>query len=124
MSNPTVIRRPSAAEITSIIGAEDRVRGELHVSGCARIDGVIRGNVERHGNLACAIVGASGHVRGDIHVHSIWIEGQVIGTIEATGHVEIAATATVEADISYGTLGIAAGAQVSGRLRCPRAEEA
>lgn len=124
MSNPAVMRRPTAAEITSIIGVEDRVRGELHVSGCARIDGVIRGSVERHGSRARAIVGTSGHVRGEIHVHSIWIDGQVIGTIEAEGHVEIAATATVEADISYGTLSIAAGAQVSGRLRCPRAEEA
>lgn len=124
MSKPPVNRRPTAAEITSVIGAEDRIRGELHVSGCARIDGVIRGSVERQGYQACAVVGTSGHVRGDIHVHSIWIEGQVVGTVEATGHVEIAATATVEADISYGTLSIAAGAQVSGRLRCPRAEEA
>lgn len=124
MSDSAVNRRPAAAEITSVIGAEDRIRGELHVSGCARIDGVVRGSIERQGDQACVIVGTSGHVRGDIHVHSIWIEGQVLGTIEAAGHVEIAATASVEADIRYGTLGIAAGAQVSGRLRCPRAEEA
>lgn len=123
MSNPVVSRRPATAEITSVIGAEDRVRGELHVSGCARVDGVVRGSIERHGDQACLIIGTSGHVRGDIHVHSIWIEGQVVGTIEAVGHVEIAATASIEADISYGTLSIAAGAQVSGRLRCPRTEE-
>lgn len=124
MNKPPAIRQPAATEITSTIGVEDRVRGELHVSGCARIGGVVRGSIVRHGNEACVIVGTSGHVRGDVRVHSIWIEGQVVGTIEATGHVEIAATATVEADISYGTLGIAAGAQVSGQLHCPRAEEA
>ncbi len=68
------------------------------------------------------MIGASGHVRGDIRVHSVWIEGQVIGSIEATGHVDIAPTATVAADISYGTLRIGAGAHVDGRLRCPYAE--
>lgn len=116
MKNPPVIPRPPAAGITSTIGVVDRIRGELHVAGCARIDGVLRGSVRRHGEQACVIVGTSGHVRGDVRVHSIWIEGQVIGTIEATGHVEIASTATVDADIRYGTLAIAAGARVSGRL--------
>lgn len=123
MKNPPLVRRPAAAEITSVIGVEDRVRGELHVAGCARIDGVLRGSVERHGDRAWLVVGTSGHVRGDLRVHSVWIEGQVIGTIEATSHVEIAETATVDADIHYGTLTIAAGAQVSGRLYSARIDE-
>lgn len=123
MKNPPVVRRPASTEITSVIGIEDRVRGELHVAGCARIDGVLRGSVERYGDRACVIIGTSGHVRGDVRADSVWIEGQVIGTIEASGHVEITSTATVDADIRYGTLVIAAGAQVSGRLSGPRFDE-
>lgn len=123
MSNPAVIRRPpAAAEITSTIGGTDRIRGELHVGGCARVDGVIRGSVERGSDTAQLVVGPGGHVRGDIRVHDAWIEGQVVGRIEATGHVDIAATATVEADIDYGTLRISAGAEVNGALRCPATE--
>lgn len=124
MSKRPAIRQSDITEVTSIVGAGDRIRGELHVAGCARIDGVVRGNIERHGNDACAIVSPGGHVRGDIHVHSIRIEGQVVGRVEATGHVEIAASATVDADLQYGTLAIAAGAQVNGRLYGPWSEEA
>lgn len=123
MSKRPAIRQSDLTAVTSVVGAGDRIRGELHVAGCARIDGVVRGSIERHGNDACAIVSAGGHVRGDIHVHSIRIEGQVVGRVEATGHVEITASATVDADLQYGTLTIAAGAQVNGRLYGPLSEE-
>lgn len=124
MSDPYAVPRPpTSGEITSTIAVEDRVRGELHVGGCARVDGVLRGSIERSGgDWPRLVIGASGHVRGDIRVHSVWIEGQVVGSIEATGHVDIAPTARVAADISYGTLRIGAGARVDGQLRCPRAE--
>lgn len=123
MSNPAVIRRPPAAgEITSTIGAADRIRGEFHVGGCARVDGVVRGSIERGNDGSRLVIGPGGYVRGDIRVHDVWIEGQVVGRVEATGHVDIAATATVEADIEYGTLQIGAGAEVNGTLRCPATE--
>jgi len=115
-------RAPGPAEVTSTIGARDRIRGELHVGGCVRIDGVIRGDIEHIGPDARVIVGTGGYVQGDVRVHSIWIRGQVLGKIEAAGHVDIAADAVVHADITYGTLRIGAGAAVTGRLRCPEAE--
>lgn len=113
---------PRPSEVTSTIGAQDRIRGELHVGGCVRIDGVVRGDIEHIGPRAGVILGPGGHVRGNVRLHSIWIEGQLIGTIEADGHVDIAPGAVVHADIAYGTLRIGAGAEVSGRLRCPEAE--
>lgn len=113
---------PGGGEITSTIGASDRIRGELHVGGCVRIDGVVRGDIDCIGSRARLILGPESHVRGNVKIHSIWIEGQLIGDIEAEGHVEIAPGAMVQADIRYGTLSIGAGAQVTGRLRCPMAE--
>lgn len=115
---PDTPRRPIAPEITSTLGVRDRVRGELHVGGCVRIDGVVRGDIEHIGPHASVILGAEAHVRGNVRLHSIWIEGQLIGDIEASGHVDIAPGAVVEADIRYGTLSIGAGAEVTGQLSC------
>ena len=75
----TVQQRPRPNEITTRIGAPDRVRGELHVGGCARIDGVVRGSIERASDTSRAILGPGGHIRGEIRVHSIWIDGEVVG---------------------------------------------
>jgi len=120
--SPQSPRPPGPADVTSTIGANDRIRGELHVGGCVRIDGVIRGDIEHIGPESRVIIGPGGYVRGDARLHSIWIEGQLLGTIEASGHVDIASGAVVHADITYGTLRIGAGAAVTGRLRCPEAE--
>lgn len=115
-------RMPSAAEVSSNIGSHDRIRGDLHVGGCVRIDGVIRGNIDHIGPYASVILGSGGHVRGNARLHSIWIEGQFVGDIQATGHVDIAPGAVVHADIRYGTLRIGAGAEVIGRVHCPETD--
>jgi len=120
--SPQTPRSPGPGEVTSTIGAQDRVRGDLHVGGCVRIDGVIRGNVDHLDPHATAIVGPRGHVSGSIRVRNVWIEGQVVGDVRADGHVEIAPGAVVKGDIAYGTLRLSAGAEVNGQLRCARAE--
>lgn len=120
--SPQTPRSPGPGEVTSTIGAQDRVRGDLHVGGCVRIDGVVRGDIDHIGPGAVAIIGPRGHVRGNVRLHSIWVEGQLVGDIQAEGHVEIAPGAVVSADIAYGTLRISAGAEVNGHLRCPQAE--
>lgn len=113
---------PGGSEVTSTIGRKDRVRGELHVGGCVRIEGIVRGSIEPIGDDARAIIVHGAHLEGRVRLHSIWIEGEVVGDIEASGHVDIAPGAVVHADISYGSLSIGAGAEVVGRLHCPWAE--
>lgn len=115
-------RAPGADEFSSRIGVRDRIRGELHVGDCVRIDGVIRGDIDQIAPHARVSVGPDAHIRGSVRIHSIWIEGQVTGEIEASGHVDIGPGAVVDANIAYGTLRIGAGAEVNGRLRCPEAE--
>jgi cytoskeletal protein CcmA (bactofilin family) len=58
-----------------------------------------------------------------VKVARVRIEGNVVGSLEVDGHVEITASAKIDADvITYGSISIDAGARVNGTLRCRHAD--
>jgi len=111
-------RHATEEDVTSILGRRDRTRGDVHVSGGLRVDGVVRGNIEPGGNDAAVLVSPGGHVEGRIRAQRVRVEGHVSGSMIIEGHVDVMPRAVIEGDISYGSMSIAAGAVVNGRVHC------
>jgi cytoskeletal protein CcmA (bactofilin family) len=95
----------------SFVGAEVTVGGDI--AGCAQLH--IDGRID--GNICCAslVLGAGGTVAGNIVAETVRLAGLVEGAVEATT-VMLESSARVRGDITYGTIAIAAGAQIEGRL--------
>lgn len=60
------------------------------------------------------MVGEEGQVEGEVQVKDLYISGTVKGTVRATGRVEIASGARVEADVDTPVLVVEEGAHFSG----------
>jgi cytoskeletal protein CcmA (bactofilin family) len=96
--------------ITSVLGPDLTITGNIIAKGEAKIDGEIHGDV--HGTYV--IVGAQGRITGGIIAEEIVVGGQVMGSIRGT-HVMLQSSSQVEADISYESLVIEQGASFEGR---------
>ena len=101
----------------SFIGPEVTVTGDIATSGQLHVDGKVTGDV-RCGSLT---QGESGEVRGNIFAEEARLAGLVDGAVEA-GTLSLEPTARVTGDVLYGSLGIAAGAQIEGRFKRRRGE--
>lgn len=104
-------------DITSEISGHERCRGDLFVGQGLRIRGVVHGNIEPLTQDTTLIVASGGHVEGQIQATRARIEGSVTGGLEIAGHLEITATAVIAGDITYGSLSIARGARLQGKLQ-------
>lgn len=115
---PLEVRRVTDADITTVLGRQDRTRGDLHLGGGVRVNGVVRGNIEPAADGCAVIVSAGGYVEGDVHVARARIDGSVSGALNIEDHLEVTAGAVIDGDITYGSMSIEAGASVNGYVRC------
>lgn len=115
-------RHASDADVTSIIGVRDRARGDCHIGGGLRVDGVLRGNVVASSDDAVLIVSPNARVEGDVHVTRARLDGHVTGTVTVDGHIDVRAGAVVEGDVRYGSMAIETGASITGTLTALRIE--
>lgn len=101
----------------TIIDEFTEVHGRLVSSTSLRIDGKVIGNVEasQDNNVSIAI-GKSGFVQGDIYAYRIFIAGKVTGNIYCTERVELHDGAEVTGDVTYGQIGVEAGAKLNGMM--------
>lgn len=102
----------SQQEITTIIGENFQLNGELSGSEVIRIDGKVIGNVKVTRGV---ILGENSLVTGDIETNSAIIYGTVNGNIK-TLQLEIKKTGQVNGDIKTETLEVELGAQYNGKL--------
>ncbi|HBE79118.1 MAG TPA: cell shape determination protein CcmA [Firmicutes bacterium] len=108
-------------KVDTLVGKECSFKGNLEAPGGAlRIDGYYEGELHIGGDL---IVGESGKVVGDIVARNIIIAGEVRGSIEARGKLELAPTAKVTGDSKMVILVIEDGAYLQGMcMPLPRGE--
>ena len=102
----------SLQEITTIIGENFQIDGELNGTEVIRIDGKVKGNVKVTKGV---ILGENSVVTGDIETNSAIIYGTVNGSIK-TLQLEIKKTGKVNGDIKTETLEVELGAQYNGKL--------
>lgn len=82
--------------INTLLGAGSSIRGDLNVSGFARIDGDIDGSIQATGRV---IIGENSRVRGDVQGQIVTVGGVVEGDVIAQEGVDILSTGTVIGDI-------------------------
>lgn len=84
------------AKISSIIGADMVVGGNIRAKEGVRVEGSVTGDVETEGAL---IISASGSVKGNVKGSSIFIGGSLEGDLTSSGRTEVVSTGKVIGNI-------------------------
>lgn len=79
-------------KISSIVGADMVVEGNIRARETVRIEGSITGNVETEGAL---IISATGKVKGNIKGSGVVVGGVLEGDLSSTGKTEVISTGKV-----------------------------
>ncbi len=112
-----MFKRLRAPRITTVIGKETQITGDLHFTGGLHIDGSVCGDISATADdLATLTVSEEGKIEGDVRVANILLNGTVIGDIYGSERVELAEKAKVTGTVYYNLLEMAIGAEVNGKL--------
>lgn len=84
------------AKISSVIGADMVVEGDIRAKDAVRVEGKVTGDVETEGAL---IISSSGAVKGNVKGSSIIIGGSLEGDLTSGGRTEVASTGKVIGNI-------------------------
>jgi cytoskeletal protein CcmA (bactofilin family) len=109
--------KSGAAAIDSLLGASTRIQGDLLFGGGLHLDGSVTGSVKPVGEGPTRLViGETGIVEGSCEAQVVELHGTVKGDIRASQRVVMGARAKVEGNLHYGTIEMAAGATIKGKL--------
>ncbi len=104
--------------ITTLVGADTKVVGNLLFGQGCHVAGVVQGDVmgkdEKKAELTMA---QSGRIEGNAHAARMLIEGTVVGDLSCAGTVSLGTSARVEGSIEYEEIEIEKGAVVTGLLK-------
>ena len=118
---PTTARRSATREVKeSVISSEITITGKIDGAGHVRIAGRFEGDVHIEGNLT---VDAGAKVTGSVRADSVAIGGEIEGNIESAESVEILSTGVLNGDLKAGTLTVASGSRMRGRVEFGWGEE-
>lgn len=101
----------SGEAITSVLGKNLRVNGEMRFKGKARLDGIVEGNI--HGEHL--VLSETGRVHGDLELVSLVCHGTVEGNIRAQ-QVTAHKTASVHGNLTAVSLSVEPGARLHGEI--------
>jgi len=110
-------KKLKSASVSSIIGQQTEVSGDISFEGRLHINGTVRGKVSaKNDDRAMLTLSGSGSIFGDVHVPHIILDGPVTGSVYAKDRIELASKAKVQGDVHYALIEMAMGAEVNGRL--------
>ena len=119
---PTTTRRTAPREAKeSIIHADIKITGKIDGSGHVRIAGHFEGDVHIQGDLT---IDAGAKLTGGVRASSVTIGGEIEGNIESAASVEILSTGILNGDLKAGTLTVASGSRMRGRVEFGWGDEA
>jgi len=97
----------------SLVGADLKIEGKIEGTGRLRIAGRFKGDVNVDGDLA---IDPGAHINGEVRAGVVVVGGEVQGNIQATTRVELLESGVVIGDIKAGSLTVAAGSRMRGRV--------
>ena len=110
-------RRFKAPKVSTVIGQETAINGDVGFSGGLHLDGTIKGKVSGEAETQSTLtVSEQGKVEGDVYVDNLILNGAVVGDVYARERVELATNARVTGTVYYRLLEMAMGAEVNGQL--------
>ncbi|WP_342759563.1 polymer-forming cytoskeletal protein [Kineothrix sedimenti] len=89
------------AKISSVIGADMVMEGNITAKETIRIEGTVKGDVSSEGIL---IVSSSGKVIGNVKGSSIMVSGTIQGDMDSNGRIEVSATGRINGNIKTKSL--------------------
>ena len=96
------------------IGKSVQIKGELTGSEDLTIDGVVEGKIHmKDHNLT---VGPNGSINAEVRAKAVVVLGKMIGNIKAGEKVEVAASGSMEGDITSPRVALADGARFKGSI--------
>ncbi len=103
--------------ITTLIGRDTEVQGDVIFQGGLHVEGRILGNVQASddGN-ALLILAEGGVIEGEVRVAHAIVNGLVRGDVRVSGQLDLEASARVEGHVHYHLLEMHLGAEVNGKL--------
>jgi len=102
---------PNAKE--SIIASDITIEGKIEGAGHVRIAGKFKGDVHVQGNLT---IESGAQLTGEVRADAVIIGGELSGNIEAASRVELLQTGLLNGDLKAGSLTVAAGSRMRGRV--------
>jgi cytoskeletal protein CcmA (bactofilin family) len=96
------------------IGPSIRIKGDIAAHEPLTIAGHVTGTIDVSGHALTLTEAAQ--VTADVIAHTIVIDGNVNGKLNADGRIVVRQTAKVEGDLSAPTVSVDEGAQVRGRF--------
>jgi cytoskeletal protein CcmA (bactofilin family) len=104
------------SQIDSLIGSGTELHGDVHFKDGLHIDGVVKGNVIAEGEHSMLTMSEDGRIEGEVRVHNLVLNGEVVGDVYASEHIELAPAARVTGNVYYNLIEMAMGAEVNGNL--------
>lgn len=110
-------RKFRTPKVSTVIGKDTAIVGDLRFSGGLHLDGKVEGNVtgEKEGDSLLTL-SESGVITGNVRVNSLVLNGTIIGDVYASERVELASAARVTGAVYYRLLEMSMGAEVNGKL--------
>ena len=84
------------AKISSIIGKDVVVEGNITAEDAIRIEGTLKGNVSSAGTM---VISATGKVIGNVKGSNIMVAGTIEGDMDSDGRIEVASTGKITGNI-------------------------
>jgi len=110
-------KRRREPAITTLVGSETRVHGDIEFTGGCLVDGYVKGNVksldDENGTLS---ISEKGCVEGTVEAPNVLLNGTVKGDVSASRRVELGSKAKVNGNVQYNLIEMAVGAAVNGKL--------
>ena len=110
-----------AADDETVIGDGASIEGTVRSDRSIRVRGAVQGEIESKQRV---VVEESAKVAARIIAEQVTVLGEVNGSIECSGRLEIASGAHVTGEVSATTLVIQEGAVVEGNLRMSSTRDA
>jgi len=114
-----MFRRQDSTElpIDTLISLSTRIEGDMVFSGGLQLEGQVTGSVKAiAGKPSRLVLGGQSRVEGSVSADVVEVHGAVRGDIVAADRAVLGPGARVEGGLQYGTIEMAAGALIQGKL--------
>jgi cytoskeletal protein CcmA (bactofilin family) len=101
----------------SLLAADITLEGRIDGGGSVRIAGKFKGNVSLEGDLT---IESGAKLTGNVRADRVTIAGELIGNVEESSHVVLTPTGGIMGDLRTGSLTVAPGAWMRGRVEFGR----
>jgi cytoskeletal protein CcmA (bactofilin family) len=105
----TVSAKPSE----SVLSAGLTIEGKIEGSGNVRVAGRFKGNINVKGEFT---VDSGASIDGEVRADTVFVGGEVRGQIIASSRVEFKESGTLVGDLKAGSLTVAAGSKMRGKV--------